>query len=435
MSLPQKVIQRFSLGLERNTYFFGKLLTAEDFNLEQDYLLAREALINATLLGPGIVSGLEVRDLEDRGDHLLFTLTPGLAIDPEGRLIFVPQEKRVRVKPETRAPELILGIFYQECPREPTVSVCDPKECQPNRMREEFRIEVGTSLPGGIILARLHLREDRYLLRPTPQLLLPRAELPSERLLGLREILRTLLGLSGGLRRVEQELQALPRIKRREITFLSSPEKNPVELNYGLRELPLTQILCYLPLKYEISPKNPQRVAEEHREAIERGDLMVTSYPVRDFFRAPSAPPGPGEEAPPPSGAPVAPHLRPALLLRSPIVTHLRGLRALSPEITLEEARNRTRDLGVDLRVDPALPLNRPLRDLPAYTHVLFYPIFDGTLVPYLTLEFIDPFRGRARFRFDWEGFQKEESDLARMFLDKFKGIRFRIIFLSETQP
>ena len=190
MSLPKPIVAKFPYGLERNTYFFGKLLTAEDFNLEQSYFLSREALVHHTFFGPGILFGLEVKDLEDHDQKLAFRLTAGLAIDPEGRLIFVPKEERREVSVENRLPELGIFLIYEECLREPTVTVCDPKECHPNRIREKFKIEVGEEILEGIKIASIKLLNDKYQLKE---------DFSPKRLLNLPQIINTIEALKDSL--------------------------------------------------------------------------------------------------------------------------------------------------------------------------------------------------------------------------------------------
>lgn len=78
---------------ERPRYFAGKLLTAEDFELEQRYNIEKRWLLNRMLRGPGVVSGLSVV-ADPKGK---ITVEPGFALDPQGREILVcrPQELAV----------------------------------------------------------------------------------------------------------------------------------------------------------------------------------------------------------------------------------------------------------------------------------------------------------------------------------------------------
>ena len=52
--------------LERNQYFYGKMLTARDFETEQRYFNNKRRLINRTTLGAGVVCGLGVYQNDER---------------------------------------------------------------------------------------------------------------------------------------------------------------------------------------------------------------------------------------------------------------------------------------------------------------------------------------------------------------------------------
>ena len=76
--------------VRRVHYFFGQLLSVEDLQAEQDYHRDMRYLHNR-LLGQGVVNGLEITI----GDGATVTVSPGLAIDPCGREIVVPDEVAV----------------------------------------------------------------------------------------------------------------------------------------------------------------------------------------------------------------------------------------------------------------------------------------------------------------------------------------------------
>lgn len=82
--------------MKRNNYFLGKLLTAEDCKLEQDYFNNKRWLINQCYLGKGVVYGLIVK--ASKGLNGLITINPGLAIDDEGHEIIIssPQNCNLR---------------------------------------------------------------------------------------------------------------------------------------------------------------------------------------------------------------------------------------------------------------------------------------------------------------------------------------------------
>ena len=70
---------------ERNKYFYGKLLSVEDFNFEQKYFNDKRRLVNRLVHGIGVVCGLNVV----RVDDLTISVESGLAFDTTGREIVV----------------------------------------------------------------------------------------------------------------------------------------------------------------------------------------------------------------------------------------------------------------------------------------------------------------------------------------------------------
>lgn len=79
--------------LTRLNYFDGKFLRADDLRVEQDYLRSLAWLGNRAA-GSGVIYGL---DLTDAGGGKL-GLSPGLAIDPHGRVLSLPNPATVDLK-------------------------------------------------------------------------------------------------------------------------------------------------------------------------------------------------------------------------------------------------------------------------------------------------------------------------------------------------
>jgi len=99
-------------SITRPRYFEGQLLSAADFQAEQDYHTAMRRRHNRALHGWGVVEGLET-GLED-GDRI--TVSPGMAIDGHGREIVVPQEASVDPAGWKGGDELTLCLRYAEQP-------------------------------------------------------------------------------------------------------------------------------------------------------------------------------------------------------------------------------------------------------------------------------------------------------------------------------
>ncbi|MEP6741462.1 MAG: hypothetical protein ABJB61_03110 [bacterium] len=73
---------------DRLRFFNGRLLTAHDFKLEQDYFRGKQKLHNRALHGFGIVSGLKVTVQSGK-----IVVTAGLALDCEGNELVVEKDE------------------------------------------------------------------------------------------------------------------------------------------------------------------------------------------------------------------------------------------------------------------------------------------------------------------------------------------------------
>lgn len=111
------MLNRKYFPFERNSYYFGKLLTAKDFEAEQRYLCDKRRFGNRLLGANGIVSGLGVVMADDTA----IILQAGCAFDASGREIVVPETKVVKLATIEGYGELsstcaYLGISYEEQP-------------------------------------------------------------------------------------------------------------------------------------------------------------------------------------------------------------------------------------------------------------------------------------------------------------------------------
>jgi hypothetical protein len=70
---------------ERNNYYYGKLLSVEDFNLEQKYINDKRRMLNRYVLGTGIVAGMYVVSVDER----TISVESGFALDSLGREIVI----------------------------------------------------------------------------------------------------------------------------------------------------------------------------------------------------------------------------------------------------------------------------------------------------------------------------------------------------------
>ncbi|MFD1955259.1 hypothetical protein ACFSL6_14030 [Paenibacillus thailandensis] len=143
------------LSFEKNNYYYGKLLTVRDFQLEQQYGVAKQRLINRLVIGSGVVSGLQVDKVGGRG----IRITPGVAIDGNGAEIVVSREVvQSDIKELAGYPlegegnkTVYLALRYEECTREPIPALANTSGCQEiceaNRIVETFKAELTPTPP------------------------------------------------------------------------------------------------------------------------------------------------------------------------------------------------------------------------------------------------------------------------------------------------
>ncbi|MFP3153561.1 hypothetical protein LQZ18_03875 [Lachnospiraceae bacterium ZAX-1] len=80
---------------ERNKYFYGKLLSVDDFELEQRYMNDKRRMLNRFLNGTGIVAGLSVVLVDEQ----TISIESGIALDSYGREMVIdrPLIKKLEV--------------------------------------------------------------------------------------------------------------------------------------------------------------------------------------------------------------------------------------------------------------------------------------------------------------------------------------------------
>ncbi len=111
--------------LERNRYFYGKLLTVRDFEIEQKYIRSSSQLMHRLAFGAGVVCGLGV----SASDDSTLLIESGMAIDYLGHMV-VLEEPLLRKLQMIDGQETIKGkesaylcLNYQETETEPVNAV------------------------------------------------------------------------------------------------------------------------------------------------------------------------------------------------------------------------------------------------------------------------------------------------------------------------
>jgi hypothetical protein len=153
--------------MERNNYFYGKLLDVFHLEMEQDYFNNKRRLINRLVIGPGVVCGLDVELTED-GEGVV--VTPGLAIDRRGNEIIVPAPSRpvalIEMPPYDpglakqeypgkrhakqefycEMPYAHVVLCYHECKGDPVPALagdCDAVQmCASGSIREQYMVDI-----------------------------------------------------------------------------------------------------------------------------------------------------------------------------------------------------------------------------------------------------------------------------------------------------
>ncbi|NLM85017.1 MAG: hypothetical protein GX189_10025 [Clostridiales bacterium] len=137
--------------IERNRYFYGKLLTVRDFEVEQKYFNDKRRLLNMAVTGAGVVCGLNVT----QSDETTIMVESGLAIDYKGREIIVdaPVIKKLQMLDGYAAvegkTEAFLCLRYDEYLSEQVnaVGADSDQHSQHNRVVETYRLSLETEEP------------------------------------------------------------------------------------------------------------------------------------------------------------------------------------------------------------------------------------------------------------------------------------------------
>jgi hypothetical protein len=127
--------------LKRVNPFQGLIIDADTWQDAHNYHRNQQRLHLLTFHSTGIVQGLEVA--ANSPPDLSVIIHPGIAVDPEGNIIIVPQNQRYQL--QTRQKGVIyLVIQFREIPAGPYQP---PESGQPTRILEAYRIQEREKLP------------------------------------------------------------------------------------------------------------------------------------------------------------------------------------------------------------------------------------------------------------------------------------------------
>ena len=140
---------------ERNRYFYGKLLTVDDFETEQKYMNDKRRMINRFLMGTGVVCGMNVVEADTKS----ISVEMGLALDFAGREIVIdtPIIKKLELIDGFQAIEdmqlehsgnaneiLYLCVEYAEAEKDPVHNIAGSsaslQQVEYNKYREGYHL-------------------------------------------------------------------------------------------------------------------------------------------------------------------------------------------------------------------------------------------------------------------------------------------------------
>ena len=140
---------------ERNNYFYGKLLSVDDFRLEQQYGNDKRRMLNRFLYGAGVVTGMNVAAVDDT----TILVESGLALDYSGREIVIdePVARRLQTlegfgdyEEDRDTGYLYLCVAYEEEEMQAvhSISHSDQKDNTSfNKIREGYRLYLTRNEP------------------------------------------------------------------------------------------------------------------------------------------------------------------------------------------------------------------------------------------------------------------------------------------------
>ncbi|MEV6875377.1 hypothetical protein [Amycolatopsis sp. NPDC051128] len=148
----------------RLRYFHGQLITARDFQREQEYFREKLKLRMRCLLGYGVVCGLFVEpappgDEKEKTEHQAkVRITAGLGVDCDGNEVLVSGGCAIDLAgalhetERTGGTTVWVGVEYRECAVEPTRTVfnsacADTSDCDHGYTEESYVVRVTTKTP------------------------------------------------------------------------------------------------------------------------------------------------------------------------------------------------------------------------------------------------------------------------------------------------
>ncbi len=151
---------------KRNNYFYGKLLTVNDFRMEQKYFVNKQRLSNRLIHGIGVVCGLQVT----QKSPTQIMISPGVALDFCGREIVVSEPYDFDIQqnlPSDAVSKVKVYIKFDFCGLDPATKVLKSSNCKDDccysTIKEGFKVEVQTPKAIGAFSENICAEWDDYL--------------------------------------------------------------------------------------------------------------------------------------------------------------------------------------------------------------------------------------------------------------------------------
>lgn len=152
---------------ERNHYFYGKLLSVDDFELEQRYMNDKRRMINRFIHGSGIVAGLYVVGIDEQ----TISIESGFALDSLGReiVVDVPVIKKLSLiegfdacieSEQLKYAYLCLKYNEKEENLVHNITKSTSREADYSKIKEEYQLYLSTQEPDAEDLSISDLYEE-----------------------------------------------------------------------------------------------------------------------------------------------------------------------------------------------------------------------------------------------------------------------------------
>lgn len=217
-----------SFPFERNRYFYGKLLSVEDFETEQKYFNDKRRTVNRFLFGSGVVCGLGVVEVDDES----ISVERGLALDFAGREIVLDEPAVRRITElegyggDQEGDFYYLCLEYQEEAAELMHNVTGTMgrdSSEYNKYKEGYRLFVTQEEPEREAFSPARLYEDCQIVYQGQDIKISQI-LPRFPELGKDTVLRIEVEYTG-----QQELSFEYEL---ELSFLTNGEGNRVHVSF-----------------------------------------------------------------------------------------------------------------------------------------------------------------------------------------------------------